>query len=255
MSIKCCLVTLRLSAMSADSPLPESVSRHIEQCERCRKEAAGYRDLRIALRESLDDGEKCRLTWAEVRPGVTAYPAKTSGVRWLFVPAAAACTVLLAFAGVFWAMQKSQQPVNPAVVKQPNALVKTPKPDEAPPKVIPQVEPKNEPPVIAEAVNEKPDPKPQREKVHIAYARKSNKPKPVQHSKPVVKVDPPKVEVVAVSNTQPDAAPVNVESKAPAVNTEEHVIGVVGVNMEAPRRNDSYVIQQVGQKRYVSLDL
>jgi len=258
MGIKCYLVTLRLSAMSADSPLPESVSRHIEQCEHCREEAAAYRSLKMALSESLDDGEKCRLTWAEIRASVTAYPVKTSGIRRMLVPVATACTVFLAFAGAFWAMQKSQQPLEPFVKQQQKALVKEtmPNPNEALTKVIPQTGQKTEPSATEVAVNEKPDPKPQQKKAHIVYAKKPNRPEPVRHyNKPMVKADPLREETVVVSNAQSEANQVNVESETPVVSTEEHVIGVIGVNMEAPKRNDSYVIHQVSQKRYVSLDL
>lgn len=248
MSIKCYLVTMRLSAMSADLELSPSMNRHIEQCERCKKEAAAYSNLRKALWTSFDSAEKCEITWAEMRTSAAIYPDEVFRSRWtLILAASAACILLIALIGM-WTLHPSKNKTVTAGISYPVTLSVDSTDTDQPPQVF-IVQPDE--PNKANIVADKPVAKPQRTLNRRVVRIKHPAVAVAKQEKPGNSALPPKKETVtAVPSDKED----NMIDPA-AISDEEHVIGVLNMNLEASDTDDLYVIEQSGQHRYVLVDL
>ncbi|MEN6519637.1 MAG: hypothetical protein ABFD46_00590 [Armatimonadota bacterium] len=246
MSIKCYLVALWLSAASDGAALPRLIGKHIDGCERCRKEAAAYKRLNTALLDGIASDEKCELTWAEIK--ASAAFNKNEAVRPrlpLILSASAACVLLVAIIGTWMLCQ----PKNEAKIAW-IPLVTTPEvnADQDKPQQI--ALPQQEKPRPASKPAVQPAHKPERAAVKQIIKPRRTVVAEIKKEKPVKNIVPQKEEVAEAPNdTQPATA--NVITS----NDEEHVIGVMRTTSEVTNNDDLYTPGQGDQPRFVLVDL
>jgi len=114
----CSFVKKEISALTSDTSLPRWASRHIENCEDCRLEAAVYEKMRSNLKVCSESEQDCKLTWRELRLSLPDRPRSVSNTSrqpvYIGVAVAAALALLLIFGRT--PLQRRAIPVHNATI-------------------------------------------------------------------------------------------------------------------------------------------
>ncbi|MEN6371387.1 MAG: hypothetical protein ABFD64_05165 [Armatimonadota bacterium] len=246
MSVKCYLVALWLSAVPDGTALPRLIRKHIDGCERCRKEAAAYKRLSTVLKTGIESDQKCGLTWAEIKASPAFSKNEAARPRLpLILAYSAACVLLAALIGT-WMLG---QPKNEAKVAQtPTVTAPEVKPDQDKPQQIAETQQEKPHPAGKPAVQ--PVSKPERVVVKQIMKPRHTAVAEVRKGKPVKNMVSGE-EKVAETPTDTPSATANVITG----NDEEHVIGVMRTAPEAANNDDASISGQGDQPRFVLVDL
>jgi len=237
MKLSCAIVSRILGARTAGEPAPAWIERHLDQCERCKAEAAEYSRLGEAIRHAASPDETLALTWNELKATLPVREARSVFRIPAFATVAAAAVAIVAICFALMTQGPAPKSVtNVAIKRQPESHVlrqpkqplvaeKTPAPDEP---TAPEV--KQQPAT----------------RLYLAVIRPA--PRAHQHRAPS-----PRIHIAPQPNepnsTPSDDGPVMArEPDSPSytvVGAEEHVIDVVGVgsNADSSDSDTGYVIR------------
>lgn len=247
MKLKCYIIKRVLSCISLGAEHPGYVTRHLQSCDHCRKEAADYARLGKLLKDTCEPDAHCSLTWNDVRASVTTYPSPAPRVRWSTATAFAACLLIIGLAAIWTVVHFNGS--HPGSELRSVKTIPTQKPADKP-----HIE--NQPPPKEILVNI-PEAPTEQDKAPRAI----NKPR-IKFAQDKEIIEPSKTEAIVKKIETVEPTPETVDNKTNEPNItymapEEHVIDVVGVNIDVQDKNnqDSYPIQHVSYCSYASLDM